>query len=213
MNEKLTISTVNNDTLIYVFYKWLIVMTWLEEICTKDHSLNGLVITQLPNCFTWDSWQKIEFDCEDIAAYFGDMIKAQRNACQTISPVIEDIRLTIETEQFTILAIEISNHFAAIFIFDANIPLGMARLLLKRFRPIILEKLPTENVVERSQGERIMEFVKRYSPDAHTVVMRVSLQTRIPLDILENPATLSDEQIKKLERSVKAILGINNINL
>lgn len=188
-------------------------MDWLDTMCSGDQYLNGLVITQLPDCLAWKAWQKIDFDHEDVAAYFGDMIRAQRSACQTISPITQNIRLTIESDQFTILAIELTPAFAIIFIFDPRIALGMARLSIKRFCQVILENLPKDDVVERSRGERLVEFVKRYAPDPHTIMMRVSLQAKIPAAALEKPATLSNEQVDKLEQAVKSILGISNIHL
>ena len=188
-------------------------MNWLEEASARIQYLEGVVVTTLPDCLAWEVSQKIEFDSEEIAAYFGDMVRAQRNACQTLSKDVTDIKLSIESEQFTVLATELNENFMAVFIFQSQTPLGMARLSMKRLASVIIENLPTEEVAVRSHGERILEFVKRYAPDSHSVMMRISLQTKIPLQSLSAPEHLTEAEIEKLETAVKSVLGVTEIRI
>jgi hypothetical protein len=66
---------------------------------------------------------------------------------------------------------------------------------------------------DRPRGTRIMEFLDRYAPDPHAVVLRVSLRAGISLDDLKAPAALSADQVRRLEETACKILGVNQLGL
>lgn len=187
--------------------------TWLEQASREIQYLQGVVVAQIPDCVAWETWEKSEFDTNEIAAYFGDMVKAQRNACQSLTTNMDDIQLSIESDKLTILVSELNDNFVAIYLFNKGIALGLARFEIKQLSALILENLPTESIVTRSHPERIIDFIQRYAPDSHSVLMRISLQTKIPLYELKAPNSLSDEEIKNLETSAKSILGVTELNI
>jgi predicted regulator of Ras-like GTPase activity (Roadblock/LC7/MglB family) len=187
--------------------------TWLDLASREIQYLQGVVIAQIPDCIAWESWENYKFDSHEIAAYFGDMVKAQRNACQSLAKNTDDIQLSIESNKQTILVSELTDNFIAIFIFNKDIPLGMARFESRYLSTLILENLPTENVVTRSHADRVIDFIQRYAPDPYSVLMRISLQTKIPYDKLKKPNTLSDKEIKNIELSAKSILGVTELNI
>ena len=70
-------------------------MKWLEEIVAPLDNLQGVVVTRLPDCTAWAVWQAISFDSDDVAAYFGDMMRANRKTCQAINPKVGEIGLSL----------------------------------------------------------------------------------------------------------------------
>lgn len=187
--------------------------TWLDLASREIQYLQGVVITQIPDCIAWETWENADFDAEEIAACFGDMVKAQRNACRSLTDKMNDIKFSIESDKLTILASELSSSFVAVFIFTNQISLGLARFEVKNLSTQIIQNLPSKNVVVRSHPERVIDFIQRYAPDSHSVLMRIALQTKIPYDNLSQPNTLSKEEIKKLETSAKYVLGITELRI
>jgi len=187
--------------------------TWLDLASREIQYLQGVVIAQIPDCIAWETWENAEFDAKEIAAYFGDMVKAQRNACQSLTKNMDDIQLSIESDKLTILVSELNENFVAVFIFTKDIPLGLARFEVKHLSARIIENLPTESIVVRSHAERLIDFIQRYAPDSHSVLMRIALQTKISYDKLSEPNSLSDEEIEKLETSAKSVLGVTELNI
>jgi thioredoxin-like negative regulator of GroEL len=74
-------------------------------------------------------------------------------------------------------------------------------------------QLPKVDAEQRPRGVRVVEFLERYAPDPHTVLLRVALRTGLPADALANPAALSLEQVGRIEEAACRILGIAKIDL
>ena len=188
-------------------------MDWLEAPASAIEHLDGVVIVQLPDCVAWNHWTRSSWDASEVAAYFGDITRANRNAMKTVGAGGEEVRLTIESDTQLILTCDLNESLVAVYIFSKKIQLGMARLHSKRLGKEISKHLPTGEVIVRSRAERIMEFLTRYAPDPHALPMRVSLQTRIPLDKIRNPAQLDEAQTVQLENAAKAILGVKTLRI
>ena len=58
-----------------------------------------------------------------------------------------------------------------------------------------------------------LEFLDRYAPDPHAVLLRVALRTGIPLESLRAAEGLSVEETGRLEESACRLLGLKQLNL
>ncbi len=187
-------------------------MNWLQIESESIEHLKGVVIVQLPDCVVWKSWQSMAFDDTEIAAYFGDMVKAQRQACQSLNKGLQDLRFSIESDQLTLLVSELAKkNYVAVFVFSGQVALGLARYTVKRLSSIIAEHLPDEELVTLSPGRRVIAFIERYAPDPHAVMMRIALQTKIPFDRFNDPDNLTAEELMQIELAAQMILGVSNI--
>ena len=73
--------------------------------------------------------------------------------------------------------------------------------------------LPKIQAEDRPRGLRIMEFLDRYAPDPHAIALRVSLRAGISLDELRMPASLTADQVQRLEDTACKILGVKQLSL
>ncbi len=187
----------------------------LEDVVTKIRGIRGLFITAMPDCLLYDSWVRPEenWTGEDAAAHLGDLVRANREGLKRLNSWSSDMSVTIESADLLLILREVRSDFVATFAFEASVALGMARLQIKQVLSILDEMLPTVELAERPRGERILDYLMRYAPDAHTVLQRVALRTRISKAKLENPEGLDDDQCDALERAVKDILGLDEISI
>jgi len=123
------------------------------------------------------------------------------------------MQVTIESAESLVVLRELSADFVCGCVFERSAPLGMVRLHLKRLLERVTHALPKVEAEERPRGTRIMEFLDRYAPDPHAVMLRVSLRAGISLDELRMPAVLSAEQIRRLEETACKILGVHQLSL
>lgn len=176
--------------------------------------LRGLFVTAMPDCLLYDSWLRDDtWDPEEVATYFGDLTRSNRSALRSLGSWSSDMQVTIESADALVILTEVSEHFICGFIFDRETPLGMVRLHLRRLIERIKPHLPKIEAEETPRGIRVVEFLKRYAPDAHAVLMRVSVRTGLPIDRLENAGDLSPEEVDKLEAATKRILGLEELNI
>lgn len=189
--------------------------TDLQKAIDNVDYLRGVFVTMMPDCLLYDSWMKSDFGwvAEDIASYFGDLLRANREALKALQSWSSQMQVTVESNDLLLVLSELESDFVIGFVFDRKAPLGMVRLHTKYMIQRIQEILPKFTVEQRPRSVRIIEFVQRYAPDPHTVMLRVSLQTRIPLESLNDASKLSDEQVVSLEETVCDILGLDSLNL
>lgn len=189
--------------------------TGLKQAIEGIDLLQGVFITMMPDCLLYDSWMRQEqaWTPEDIASYFGDLIRANREALKSLRAWSSEMQITVESADLLLVLTELKEDFVVGFVFDRKAPLGMVRLYTKRMLSSIEALLPQFQVEERERSVRIVEFVQRYAPEPHTVLLRVSLQTRIPLENLQQPQGLSAEEVENLELAVCDILGLEQLNL
>jgi len=188
-------------------------MDWLTNSAKELQNLEGVVIVKMPDCVEWGSWTRASWSPSEVAAYFGDIVRANRAAMKVVAGSTEGLSLTIEAPNHRILTQELRPDTAVVYVFDDVAPLGLVRLQAKRLCKVISEHLPSEALEQRSRAERIMEFLLRYAPDAHAIPMRVSLQTGIPIDALRDPASLDDAQTDLLEAASQDILGVATLGI
>ena len=64
-----------------------------------------------------------------------------------------------------------------------------------------------------SMGSRLLAYLERYAPDTHAALLRVSLQTGLPVTLLRQPDNLSADEFTQVAESVRNILGVEQLNL
>jgi predicted regulator of Ras-like GTPase activity (Roadblock/LC7/MglB family) len=188
---------------------------YLEQAAAEVPQLIGIFITAMPDSLLFSSWVRAgtEWSAEDVASYFGDLVRANREGLKALGSWSSEMQVTIESAESLVVLREISADFVCGCVFERNAPLGMVRLHLKRLLERVGTALPKVQVEDRPRGMRIMEFLDRYAPDPHAVILRVSLRSGITIDELKSPGSLNVEQIRRLEETACKILGVNQLSL
>lgn len=72
--------------------------TDLQKAIDNVDFLHGVFVTMMPDCLLYDSWMKSDFDwvAEDIASYFGDLLRANREALKALQSWSSQMQVTIE---------------------------------------------------------------------------------------------------------------------
>lgn len=65
----------------------------------------------------------------------------------------------------------------------------------------------------RPRAVRLLEFLRRYAPDPHVTMLRLSLRTGISLEQLDRPEELDGSQIDQLAESVRDIIGQEQLGI
>lgn len=187
----------------------------LEEIAAGVDRLQSIVLTVMPDCLLYEGWTKNQSDTstEEVATYFGDLVRANREALLVMKAWSDDMQVTIESGGLLIILRRLNDNYVVGFVFDSDAPLGMVRLHVRKMIDVLLERIPRFEVKEKSRGQKVIDFVERYAPDAHTVLLRVAVQARVPLDELRAPDTLDAEKLERVESAVASILGLESLNL
>lgn len=187
----------------------------LEQVVVDVAPLRAVLVTAMPDCLLFDSWvrENDEWAPSDVASYFGDLVRSNRGALKSLGSWSSEMQVTIESADTLVVLREINEHFVAGCIFDRAAPLGMVRLHMNRMLERIAAGLPEIRAEERPRSVRVIEFLQRYAPDPHAVLMRVSLRTGISMEALENPASLADADTEKLEAAAKRILGLEQLHV
>jgi|GEM_PF-1478551 len=64
-----------------------------------------------------------------------------------------------------------------------------------------------------SRAEKLLDYLDEHAPDTHAALLRVSLQTGLPLSLLKTPGRLSGEEFDQVTASVRRILGVEQLPL
>lgn len=188
---------------------------YLEQAVAEVPQLIGIFVTAMPDALLFSSWVRegTGWSAEDVASYFGDLIRANRQGLKALGSWSSEMQVTIESAESLVVLRELSSDFVCGCVFERTAALGMVRLHLKRLLERVNQALPKVQAEDRPRGLRIMEFLDRYAPDPHAVTLRVSLRSGISLDELKSPGELSPDQVKRLEETACKILGVNQLSL
>lgn len=188
---------------------------YVEQAAAEVPQLIGVFITAMPDSLLFSSWVRsgTEWSAEDVASYFGDLVRANREGLKALGSWSSEMQVTIESAESLVVLREISADFVCGCVFERNAALGMVRLHLKRLLERISAALPKVQPEDRPRGLRIMEFLDRYAPDPHAVTLRVSLRSGISIDELKSPGSLNADQVRRLEETACKILGVNQLSL
>lgn len=66
---------------------------------------------------------------------------------------------------------------------------------------------------EVSAGRKLIDYLDANAPDTHAALLRVSLQTGLPLSLLKTPDELSSAEFEQVTQSVQRILGVEQLSL
>ncbi len=66
---------------------------------------------------------------------------------------------------------------------------------------------------DASPGRKLIEYLDANAPDTHAALLRVSLQTGLPLSLLKSPDELSSAEFEQVTQSVQRILGVEQLAL
>ncbi|MEZ4224872.1 MAG: hypothetical protein R3B13_28220 [Polyangiaceae bacterium] len=187
----------------------------LGEAAKQISGLRALIVITMPDCLLYGHWSAREhtFSVEDASGYFGDLIRANRRGLSAIGAWSQDMQVTIESADALVVLREIDEHFVCCTMFDREAPLGLVRLHLKQLIERLRTTLPQVQPEERPRGVRIIEFLDRYAPDSHAVLMRVATRTGIPVDSLRRAETLDAGQVAAMEEAAKRILGLDHLQI
>lgn len=188
---------------------------FFDRVVEDVPSLRAAFVTAMPDCLLFASWQapESELEIEDVAAYFGDLVRSNRQGLKAMRSWSSEMQITIESAESLVLLREINADFVLGAIFERSAPLGMARLHLRRMIDRTSAQLPRATVEERPRGVRIVEFLDRYAPDPHAVLLRVALRTGLSLESLQAAESLSPEQVARLEEATCRLLGLKQLSL
>lgn len=176
-------------------------------------SLRGAFITAMPDCLLFDAWMREEEEWvgEDVASYFGDLVRANREGLRALQAWSSEMQVTIESTDLLLVLRELSSDFVVGFAFDRAAPLGMVRLHVKRVLALLEELLPKVQLEQRPYAVRVSDFLLRYAPDAHTALQRAALKSGISVNTLREPQQLNGEQTDRFEQAVRDILGLETL--
>ena len=185
----------------------------LDDVVQDLDEIEAALVTALPEAPLVGQWSRRSpaWSPEVVAAYFGDLVRANREALEQLGSASEDMSLTIESGDHLVLLRELDRRFVLTCLFPRRTPLGMARLDLRRLAERLPSVLPAPEAEELSQGARLVGFLRRYAPDPHAVLLRVALRTGIPIELLEDPDRLAEDQVAQVEVAAKKILGLDRL--
>ena len=188
----------------------------LRSVFTETPSLRGVFVTAMPDCLLFTHWQRENesWVAEEAAAYFGDLVRANREGLRALSSWSSEMQVTIESSDVLLVLRELRGDFVVTLAFRRDVPLGMVRMYVRRVLSVLEELLPKVEQKQLPRAVRILEFLDRYAPDAHAVRHRVALRTGITYDTLQSSAAqLSPSQVEALEAAVCDILGLDRIEV
>ncbi len=188
---------------------------YLAKAVEDIPSLRAVFVTAMPDCLLFGSWLRADsqWSEDQVATYFGDLFRANREGLKALGSWSSDMQVTIEAPDHLIILHELTSDFVCALVFERSAALGMVRLYTRRLLERITESLPTFEVEQRPRGVRVMEFLNRYAPDPHAVLLRVSLRTKLSMEELESVQNLTDEQVAQVEQTACGILGLQALNI
>ena len=131
---------------------------YLEQAVVEVPQLIGIFVTAMPDSLLFSSWVRdgTEWSAEDVASYFGDLVRSNRQGHKALGSWSSEMQVTIESAESLVVLREISADFVCGCVFERNAPLGMVRLHLKRLLERVAQALPKVQAEDRPRGTRIM---------------------------------------------------------
>lgn len=187
----------------------------LAPLVQDVSGIRALIITVMPDCLMFDAWAHEEeaFAAEEVASYFGDLVRANREGLRALSSLSDEMQVTIEAGDRLVILRELPGDFVAGIVMKSDTPLGMVRLHVKRLLERLTEVLPSFKPEERPKSVRVLDYLRRYAPDPHAALLRVSLRTGLPMDLLHHPESLNDNQTDAVAASVRDLLGLEELHV
>lgn len=187
----------------------------VHQIVDDVPSLRTAFITAMPDCLLFASWQArdSEIDVEEVAAYFGDLVRSNRQGLKALKTWSAEMQITIESADSLILLREINADFI------------LARHLRAHRTPRHGAPAPAPHdragdrpaaqghhrrATEGRPGGRFSPAL-RARPSRHHAAY-LSLRTGIPHEAFQSPDKLTPDQIARVEESACRLLGLKQLN-
>ena len=133
----------------------------------KDISfLRAVFVITMPDCLLYSSWLRADsqWSEEEVAAYFGDLFRANRKGLKALGSWSSDMQVTIEAPDNLIIMHELTADFVTACVFERSAALGMVRLHMKQLIERIAASLPDFQSEHRPRGDSVVDFLHRYAP-------------------------------------------------
>lgn len=141
---------------------------------------------------------------------------------------------TLEWPDVTVVVRSVSAAALVVFFFEPSVSLGMLRMHVTNVVDAVAPLLPTvgaptarampavprapseassssEGSIASRRAGKLLAYLDAEAPDTHAALLRVSLQTGLPLSVLETPERLSDDEFAQVTASVRRILGVEQL--
>lgn len=186
---------------------------WLRTAAEPIRPLKAFLVIAMPDCLLFGSYLRgaERWSLDEVAGYFGDLTRANRQAVNALGSWSASLQITIETSDALIMIREIDEHFVAALFFERSTPLGMVRLHASQLLERAKVALPRIGGAEIPLGVRIVRFLERYAPDPHTIKLRLAVRAGIESELMDHPEHLTSEQVALLEREAKSLLGLERL--
>lgn len=187
----------------------------LKALVEQIEPLRACIIVTMPDCLLCSSYQRDgeAWDPELVAAYFGDLMRSNRQNLEQLDKWTDQTQVTIESANRHIVVKQLNAQFVVGFAFEGGVPLGMVRLHISRMMGGIESILEGAKPKELSRGKKLINYLERYAPDTHAAMLRLSLQTGLPMALLQQPDEFSEAESAAVEESVQRILGLERLSL
>ena len=152
------------------------------------------------------------WDAGRLAEHIADVVQATARTLGQIDAGGEAEVLTIEARKRRISLVALDDEHVAAFVFDRDARLGMVRHRVLEAKPE-LNALLKEQEPAPAKGAMVLQFLERNAPDTHAALLRVSLQTGLPMALLRAPESLSEAELESVSTSVRQILGVQSLGV
>lgn len=104
------------------------------EVFSDSSALVAAFVTAMPDGLLYQSWlrQEREWPQDEVAALFGDLVRASREMLGAMSSERGEIRITVESHDLLVVVREINGDFACGLVFPSETALGLVRLDVRR---------------------------------------------------------------------------------
>ncbi len=182
----------------------------IAHMIQDTESLQAVYVSTLPDGLLYDTWTRedLSWNLTDAVSGFGELVETGRDVLG-IFGAESPSQMLIESPSAVIVLRELGKQFLACLIFDRETPLGLVRLHTQRLLQGIQRALPSHASDDLDRGAQLLDYLENQSPDPHASRLRISLQTGITIDQLEEPEGLTHDQVALLEQAICDIMGLD----
>lgn len=194
----------------------------LEQLVQDIPPLRACLVIASDSGHVHRAYQRDHRRYDQAAQHLVALARAQAEVGLTQEPAAYTL---MQWSDLTVVMRTVSANALVAWFFGPDVTLGLARMHVDRVRAELEPLLPhadastvreiraAEPALQTSPGKRLLDYLHAHAPDAHAALLRVSLQTGLPLSLLKAPDELSEPEFDKVMRSVQRILGVEQIAL
>jgi predicted regulator of Ras-like GTPase activity (Roadblock/LC7/MglB family) len=188
----------------------------LEQEFSKIPSLQGVIVSVMPDGLLYDSYvpPSASWMADDVALKLAEVLQYSQQLSRAFDCSPSN-QMTLETDDGIVVIRELHQQFVVGTLFSEDLPMALIRSfslrVIERIEQELAKKQTKSTPQAASNAMRVLRYLKQYTPDPHTSMMRVALKTGIPLSTLNQPQELNAEQTTKIETAVKEMLGLEEL--